>query len=166
MLTTCNPNTLYFSTGSLFGFRLTSKIDPTQSRSMSWEVRFASSTVGNTGTYTEQNPPSPLSQGGTGTTSTGTTDSGATNTVTTSSSSGFTSSGVTFPDIIPTFQNYTNTNNSGDTLTCVTSPCRVNFTLDPIFTGSLLAKNYTCQITYGTGVYDSCNPPQLYPIGT
>jgi hypothetical protein len=42
----------------------------------------------------------------------------------------------------------------------------VNFTLDPIFTGSFLAKNYTCEIHYGTGVYDSCNPPQLYPIGT
>ncbi len=42
----------------------------------------------------------------------------------------------------------------------------MNFTLDPIFTGSFLVKNYTCEIHYGTGVYDSCNPPQLYPIGT
>jgi hypothetical protein len=156
-LTTCNPNTLYFSTDSSFSFRLTSKIDPSQSRSVIWEVRFASiennsSTWNtNTGATTEQNPPSPLWQGGTGTTNTGATSS---------------SSGIIFPEIIPTFQNYTNTTHSGDTLTCMTSPCRVNFTLDPIFTWALLAKNYTCEIRYGTGVYDSCNPPQLYPIGT
>jgi hypothetical protein len=42
----------------------------------------------------------------------------------------------------------------------------VNFTLDPIFIWALLAKNYTCEIHYGTWVYNSCNPPQLYPIGT
>ncbi len=44
-LTTCNPNTLYFSTGSSFSFHLTSKVDPSQSRTVSWVVRFESSAV-------------------------------------------------------------------------------------------------------------------------
>lgn len=42
----------------------------------------------------------------------------------------------------------------------------MNFTLEPIFTGSWLEKDYMCQISYGTGQYDTCNPPQLYLIGT
>ncbi len=83
-----------------------------------------------------------------------------------STGSGVTYSGVTFPEIIPTFQNYTNTIYSGDTLTCITSPCRVNFTLDPIFSGSYSSRDYSCETHYGTGLYDSCNPPQLYPVGT
>jgi hypothetical protein len=37
--------------------------------------------------------------------------------------------------------------------------------LDPIFTGSYIAKDYICKVLYGTGIYD-CNPPQLYLIGT
>lgn len=45
-------------------------------------------------------------------------------------------------------------------------PCRVNFTLEPIFTGTFLEKDFTCQITLGTGVYDTCNPPQLYLTST
>lgn len=69
-----------------------------------------------------------------------------------------------FPIIIPTWQNYTNATLSGDILTCTTLPCRANLTLEPIFTGSFLAKNYTCEIRYATGVYD-CNPPQLYLSG-
>ena len=73
---------------------------------------------------------------------------------------------VTFPDIVPTFQNYTNTTFSWNIFTCTTSPCRVNLTLEPIFTGSWLEKDYTCQISYGTGVYHTCNPPQLYLVGT
>lgn len=39
-LTTCNPNTLYFSSDTSFSFRLTSKSDPSHSRSVSWDVRF------------------------------------------------------------------------------------------------------------------------------
>ncbi|MDD2693372.1 MAG: lamin tail domain-containing protein [Candidatus Gracilibacteria bacterium] len=73
---------------------------------------------------------------------------------------------IPFPDIIPTFQNYTNATFSGNLLTCTTSPCRVNFTLEPIFTGSFIEKDYTCQISYGTENYDTCNPPQLYLTGT
>lgn len=73
---------------------------------------------------------------------------------------------VTFPDIIPIFQNYTNTTFSGNIFTCTMSPCRVNFTLEPIFTGSFLERNYSCQISYGTENYETCNPPQLYLVGT
>ena len=178
-LATCNPNTLYFSADSSFSLRLTSKLVPSQSRTVSWGVRFTvaqdnSSTGGNIGISSSWF------------TSTGTTRSGSWASETSESvqsrawewqGTGVTqdlstptlqdsSTWVIFPQIIPTWQNYTNTSHSGDTLTCVTSPCRVNFTLDPIFTGWLLAKSYTCEIRYGTGLYTSCNPPQLYPIGT
>ena len=44
-LTTCNPNTLYFSTGSSFSLRLTSKVDLSQSRMVSWEVRFTGTSL-------------------------------------------------------------------------------------------------------------------------
>ncbi len=178
-LVTCNPNTLYFSADSSFSLRLTSKSTPSQSRTVSWGVSFTivqhkSSTGGNIGTSS------------TWFTSTGTTKSGSwaseisepvqsgawewqgtgvTQDSNTPTLQDF-STWVTFPEIILTFQNYTNMTHSGDILTCVTSPCRVNFTLDPIFTGSFVYKNYTCEIHYGTGVYNSCNPPQLYPIGT
>lgn len=146
-LTTCNPNILYFSTDSSFSFRLVNKSDPSQSRTVTWGISFIA----------RQDNSLTGSISSTG----GVIDTGVTNTGTTSSSSG-----ITFPEIVPTFQNYTNTTQSGDILTCTTSPCRVNFTLDPIFTGSFLAKNYSCEIRYGTLVYDSCNPAQLYPIGT
>lgn len=157
VLATCNPNTLYFSSGGVFTFRITSKIDLSQSRTMSWGVRFEANTntIGiGTGSQTPLSPPF---SGGLDTMSTG-----ATNTATVEPASTW----VTFPDIILTYQNYTNTTQSGDILNCTTSPCRVNFTLDPIFTGSFSSRDYTCEIRYGTGVYDSCNPPQLYPIGT
>ena len=167
---TCNPNTLYFSTDSSFSLRLTSKSVPSQSRTVSWGVSFTvvqhnSSTGGNIGTGTVWSgswASETSGWQGSGITSTGTTDSDTTNSGILQQSYTW----VTFPQIIPTFQNHTNTTHSGDTLTCVTSPCRVNFTLDPIFTGSFAYKNYTCEIHYGTGVYTSCNPPQLYPIGT
>lgn len=77
----------------------------------------------------------------------------------------FSGSMIEFPDIIPIFQNYTNTTLSGDTLTCTISPCRLNLTLEPIFTGGFISKNYICEVRYGTEVYD-CNPPQLYLSGT
>lgn len=37
---TCNPNTLYFSADSSFSFRLTNKLDPSQSKTVNWDVRF------------------------------------------------------------------------------------------------------------------------------
>lgn len=94
-----------------------------------------------------------------------TQDDGAMETgITNSTWSTISSGSATIPEIIPTFQNYTNTTNSGDILTCTTMPCRVNFTLEPIFTGTFLEKDFTCQITFWTWVYNTCNPPQLYPI--
>ncbi|MBC7503738.1 lamin tail domain-containing protein [Candidatus Gracilibacteria bacterium] len=163
-LTTCNPNTLYFTTPSSFSLRLTSKVDPSQSKTVNWGVSFmilqdnSSTQVIDTGAT--------ISRGhNTGIENLGIISTGAiqdSNTQILEQS--FT--GVTFPEIIPTFQNYTNITHSGNILTCTTSPCRVNFTLDPIFTGSYLSRNYICEIRYGTGVYDSCNPPQLYLVGT
>ena len=151
VLTTCNPNTLYFSTDSSFALRLTSKLDPSQSRMMRWDVRFivvqmSSSTGWIIATLSGASDNSESQS--TGAIYPGTTDTW-----------------VIFPDIVPTWQNYTNTTHSWDTLTCITSSCRVNFTLDPIFTGSIIARDFICQIGYGNGVYD-CNPPQLYLIGT
>lgn len=37
---TCNPNTLYFPTDGYLIFRLTSKVDPSQSRTVRWDVKF------------------------------------------------------------------------------------------------------------------------------
>ena len=149
-IASCNPNTLYFSTWGLFGFRLTSKAYPDEFKEISWNIVYKKTELiseiwiqgignsNNTGSY-ESN--------------------------TWSSQTGEIQTEIQFPEIIPTFQNYTNTTFSGNTLTCTTSPCRLNFTLDPIFTGSFQAKDYTCEVFYGTGKYD-CNPSQLYPIGT
>ena len=146
-MNTCNPNTLYFLTGSLFSLRIINKIDTSQSVTRSWWVIYSNiltSTI-NSWSVSGSEIDNPISN---------ILDSWATD------------SGVLFPDIIPVFQNYTNTTNLWDILTCTTSPCRVNFTLDPIFTGSYLAKNYNCQIIYGTSIYDTCNPAQLYLIWT
>lgn len=128
-------------------FFLTKSFDEYRNVSMKYEVWSMNSETGTwaTGSGTEQNPPNPLSQGGNENTETGT---------------------VAFPELIPTFQNYTNTTNSWDLLTCTTMPCRVNFTLEPIFTGTFLEKDFSCQITFGTGVYNTCNPPQLYPTSS
>lgn len=73
---------------------------------------------------------------------------------------------VVFPEIIPTFQNYTNTTDSWDVLICTMVPCRLNFTLEPIFTWWFLQKDFSCQVSFGTGIYDTCNPPQLYPTAS
>jgi hypothetical protein len=97
-LTTCNPNTLYFTENASFGFRLTSKKNPSKMKSQYWDVVF-----------TTLSPPI----------ETGSTEMGE----------------VIFPEIIPTFQNYTNTTMSGSEFLCTTTPCRLNFTLEPIFTG-------------------------------
>lgn len=74
--------------------------------------------------------------------------------------------GIVFPEIVLTLQNYTNTTLSGDTITCTTSPCRMNFTLEPIFTGGFLERDYTCSVRLAGDIYESCNPPQLYPLSS
>lgn len=143
-LLTCNPNTQYFLSWGVLTFRLTKKSDPNQSRSITWEIIYRA--IDEVSQKSENHPLSENESSGTGNTE-------------------FAHSGITFPDIIPIFQNYTNTTLSWDTFTCTTSPCRLNFTLDPIFNGSYIAKDYICKVLYGTGIYD-CNPPQLYLIGT
>lgn len=140
-MTTCNPNTLYFSTGGSFIFHLSKKGDASQYREVIYPVIYHFT---NTSSWMINDSLWQISG---------------------SWSTPSMNSGVTFPDIIPVFQNYTNTTNSWDTLTCTTSPCRVNFTLDPIFTGAYSSHDYTCEIHYGTGVYN-CNPPHLYVIGS
>jgi hypothetical protein len=69
-----------------------------------------------------------------------------------------------FPQLELSFQNYTNTIFSWEVFTCSNSPCRVNFTLEPIFTWGFLEKDYICKIEYAGNIYETCNPPQLYPI--
>ena len=96
-LTTCNPNTLYFTENSSFGFRLTSKKDMSKMKSHYWDIIFTTAS-------------SPI-------------QTGATNT-----------GEIAFPEIIPAFQNYTNTTQSGEYIICTTTPCRLNFTLESIFT--------------------------------
>lgn len=74
ILTTCNPNTLYFYTGSSFLLRLTSKLDPSQSRMMSWDVRFTipQDNSGSTSAGSQMSGSSPISTTPTTNTLTGT----------------------------------------------------------------------------------------------
>ncbi len=78
--------------------------------------------------------------------------------------SGWSLSWASFPELIPTLQSPSNATFSGGIFSCDPKnlPCRINLTLEPIFTGSFLSKNYTCRITSGTGIYDSCNPNTIY----
>lgn len=144
----CNPNTFYFSTGSSLGFRLTSKEYPNEFKEIFWNITYRTPKAIPEATLENSNN---WSNTGSYETNTWSTQTWVTQ--------------VQFPEIIPTFQNYTNTSLSGNILTCTTAPCRLNFTIDPIFTGNLYTKDYTCEVFYGTGKYD-CNPPQLYLIGT
>ena len=82
-----------------------------------------------------------------------------------SNSTESTSSGIviSFPEIIPTIQNPTNAVFSWGFFDCSNqNPCRINVTFDPIFTGSYLAKDYSCTITTETGSSVDCNPNTLY----
>lgn len=149
--TDCNPNTLYYLTGGALWFRLSSKLHPSEYRETSWSILYKNPEIipeaWNQDIVHWGNIENPESNSW-------------------SSHSWEIQSEIQFPEIIPTFQSYTNTTFSGNILSCTTSPCRLNFTLDPIFTGSFESKDYTCQIQYGTGIYNTCNPSQLYLIGT
>lgn len=124
VLDTCNPNTLYFSQEGHFSLKLISKIHPSTSKMVSWYVRFSPkiSEIPNTssGSITPE----------------GTISIPIFSTI--------------FPEIIPTFQNYTNTTFSGDTFTCHITPCRLNLTLEPLFSPPFLLKDFSCQILYGS----------------
>lgn len=151
ILTTCNPNTLYFSSWEILSVRLTSKNSTILTKIVSWEIVFHSTS---SSSWSES-----IQSGSMNTVDSGSLDSSW------SLTWGILSQ-IDFPEILPVFQNYTNTSHSGDTLICTASPCRVNLTLDPIFTGSFRSADFTCQITYGTELYDTCNPPQLYLLWT
>lgn len=134
----CNPNTLYYSMSGSITFRLTSKIETNQSKSITWPIKYHEIIHDSTDNWILED---------TLDTWTGIHD-------------------AIFPEIIPIFQNYTNTIFTGsNTLICNTSPCRVNMNFDNIFTGAFASKNYTCEITYQDQLYD-CNPPQWYLVGS
>ena len=69
-----------------------------------------------------------------------------------------------FPEIIPILQSPTNASLSGNTFICIGSnlPCRINLTLEPIFTGWLLMRDYICEVGTGTTVLIDCNPNTLH----
>ncbi|NRH21280.1 lamin tail domain-containing protein [Candidatus Gracilibacteria bacterium] len=151
-IVSCNPNTLYFLTGGSLGFRLTSKLYPEESKEVFWNIAFEAQKI--------------ITEGEGQIIDNGTNNSGSSNENTGYTQTGEIQSEIQFPEIIPTFQSYTNATFTGNILTCTTGPCRLNFTLEPIFTGSFQSKDYTCKIEYGTGIYNTCNPSQLYLIGT
>ena len=68
-----------------------------------------------------------------------------------------------FPEIISTIQHPTNAVFSGGNWYCATGQiCRINITFDPIFTGSYLSKNFSCEIITETGSLPTCNPNTFY----
>lgn len=72
--------------------------------------------------------------------------------------------GIIFPSIIPTLQSPTNATFSGDIFFCISSDCRINLTLEPIFSSGFAMKDFSCY--FGTGVFMTfdadCNPNTLY----
>lgn len=70
---------------------------------------------------------------------------------------------VSFPEIIPTIQNYTNTTLSGNTFICRETPCRLNLNFESIFDSVHLTSSYSCQIVYNGNIEDKCNPSQWNP---
>lgn len=151
-IVSCNPNTLYFLTGGSLGFRLTSKLYPEESKEVFWNIAFEAQKI--------------ITEWEGQIIDNWTNNSGSSNENTWYTQTGEIQSEIQFPEIIPTFQSYTNATFTGNILTCTTGPCRLNFTLEPIFTGSFQSKDYTCKIEYWTGIYNTCNPSQLYLIGT
>ena len=71
---------------------------------------------------------------------------------------------VSFPDIILTLQSPTNATLSWEIFTCLTPDCRVNLTLEPIFSSGYAMRDYQCY--FGTGetltLDDDCNPNTIY----
>ena len=68
-----------------------------------------------------------------------------------------------FPEIVPLFQNPSNATLSGNLLLCQrnNSDCRVNITLEEIFTGGYLSRDYLCEVSTGSIVLHTCNPNTL-----
>ncbi len=73
-----------------------------------------------------------------------------------------------FPEIIPILQSPTNASLSGSVFLCVGSnlPCRINLTLETLFTGWLLIRDYICEVGTGTLSLIDCNPNTLYFVSS
>jgi Lamin Tail Domain len=69
--------------------------------------------------------------------------------------------GGVFPEVLLTIQNYTNARYESWAFFCTEIVCRINLNFEPIFTRSMKSTNYNCHIVFGTGEYQSCNPPQF-----
>ena len=71
---------------------------------------------------------------------------------------------VIFPLIFPTLQSPTNATFSGDIFICTTLDCRINLTLESIFSSGLLMRDFLCY--FGTGeiltLDTDCNPNTFY----
>ncbi len=105
-------------------------------------------------------------------TSTGTTEISWTGSLTGSVLSWSTASGAPlswayfrFPEIVPTLQSPTNATLSWDTFTCSMSECRINITLEPLFSSGFLMREYLCYFSTGWELTPDtdCNPTTWYP---
>ena len=76
--------------------------------------------------------------------------------------------GILFPEILPVLQSPTNAILSGSAFLCDQSnlPCRINFTLDPIFSGAYQKSKYLCQISTWWLIISNCNPATFYFLST
>ncbi len=78
--------------------------------------------------------------------------------------SGSMSTGILFPEIIPMIQSPTNATLSGEIFVCTTTDCRINITLEPIFSSGFAMRDYSCAFgTWEILTLDSdCNPNTIY----
>lgn len=70
-----------------------------------------------------------------------------------------------FPEIVPALQSPTNATLSWDTFTCSMSECRINITLEPLFSSGFLMREYLCYFSTGWELTpdSDCNPTTWYP---
>lgn len=68
---------------------------------------------------------------------------------------------IRFPQIALAFQRYTDMTASGEILFCREVSCRLNVTLESIFSSDFPARDYQCQIFFSGTLLETCNPPQL-----
>lgn len=108
--------------------------------------------------YTRSSSQIPTPAGMTGT---GVVNSGTVSTDSISSSSGIS---FLFPEIIPTLQSPTNATLSWESFACTTIDCRINLTIEPIFSSGFAMREYQCYFSTGDIlVFDTdCNPNTIY----
>jgi hypothetical protein len=132
----CNPNTLYFLTGDLIELTLIEK-STWQKTIKNWVVDVVRKDTMNS---VQELPSSDIASWSTLT--------GA----------------IIFPEIIPILQSPTNATLSGEIFTCNDRECRINLTLEPLFSSGISMGNFLC--SFGTGglltVDTHCNPNTYY----